>query len=204
MVFNIIKGMWYWFSFLLLRLCALILSGMAGLLLLVLFPIILVAQGKPLFFRQARLGKGQKVFTVWKFRTMRDVRDSQGRLLPDAERITPLGKWLRKLSLDEIPQVLNIIQGQMHWVGPRPLPPAYAPQFDERQKLRFARKPGITGWAQVHGRNRIPWPERLERDVWYVEHYHPWLDLKIMFRTVFTLIVEVDGAYPSAKFTKTH
>ncbi len=134
---------------------------------------------------------------------MVEKRDIQGHLLPDADRISTLGKFLRKYSLDEFPQVINILRGEMSWVGPRPLPPVYGPLFNDRQKIRFQRKPGITGWAQVNGRNRVEWPKRLEMDVYYVEHYRPWLDIKIMGLTIISLIFKADGEYPSAKFTQT-
>lgn len=139
--------------------------------------------GKPFFF-QKRPGKHGKVFKIFKFKTMNDKKDADGNLLPDAERLTSIGMLVRKLSLDEIPQLLNVIKGDMSLVGPRPLLVEYLPLYSERQAKRHDVKPGITGWAQVNGRNAIDWPTKFELDVWYVEHLSFWLDIKILFLTV--------------------
>ncbi len=139
--------------------------------------------GKP-FFYQRRPGKGEKIFTIIKFKTMTDRRDSSGRLLPDAERLTPIGRFVRKTSLDELPQLLNVLKGDMSFVGPRPLLPEYLPLYSETQRKRHNVKPGITGWAQVKGRNAISWQKKFEYDVWYVNHIGLVLDLKILFLTV--------------------
>lgn len=136
------------------------------------------------FFYQRRPGKGEKIFTIIKFKTMTDRRDSSGKLLPDAERLTPIGRFVRKTSLDELPQLLNVLKGDMSFVGPRPLLPEYLPLYSETQRKRHNVKPGITGWAQVKGRNAISWQKKFEYDVWYVNHIGLVLDLKILFLTV--------------------
>lgn len=138
--------------------------------------------GKPFFF-QRRPGKGNKIFKVVKFKTMNDKKDKEGNLLPDAERITPLGSFIRRTSLDELPQLINVIKGDMSIIGPRPLLEEYLPLYDENQKRRHDVKPGITGWAQVNGRNAISWKQKFEYDVWYVDHISLLLDLKILFKT---------------------
>ena len=151
---------------------------------LVLICCLLIAnQGKPLFF-QARPGKNGKIFKVIKFKTMNDRKDSQGNLLPDADRLTPIGAFIRKTSLDEIPQLLNVIKGDMSLVGPRPLLVQYLPLYNEKQARRHEVRPGITGWAQVNGRNAISWGQKFDYDVWYVDNVSFLLDLKILFLTV--------------------
>ncbi len=139
--------------------------------------------GKPFFF-QRRPGKGEKIFTVVKFKTMNDKRDTEGQLLPDAQRLTAVGSFVRKTSLDELPQLLNVLKGDMSFVGPRPLLPEYLPLYNDRQRKRHNVKPGITGWAQVNGRNAISWEQKFEYDIWYVENQSFALDLKILFKTV--------------------
>jgi lipopolysaccharide/colanic/teichoic acid biosynthesis glycosyltransferase len=135
-------------------------------------------------FGQERIGQHEKVFTIYKFRTMVDLRDSSGNLLPDEDRLTRLGRILRNASLDEIPQLWNIVRGDMAFVGPRPLLPKYLPRYDAIQRRRHEVKPGISGWAQVHGRNALDWEKRFELDVWYVDHRGLWLDAKILWMTV--------------------
>lgn len=142
-----------------------------------------VNQGKP-FFAQIRPGLKGQLFTIQKFKTMNDRRDGQGNLLPDAERLTQVGAFVRKTSLDEIPQLLNVLKGDMSLIGPRPLLPEYLPLYNEFQQRRHEVKPGITGWAQVNGRNAISWDEKFELDVWYVENQSFFLDLKILILTV--------------------
>lgn len=139
--------------------------------------------GKP-FFSQPRPGKDGKIFRVIKFKTMNDKKDKDGNLLPDAERLTAVGRFIRKTSLDEIPQLLNVIKGDMSLVGPRPLLVEYLPLYSEEQKRRHLVRSGITGWAQVNGRNAISWQEKFELDVWYVDHLSFVLDIKILWRTV--------------------
>lgn len=161
------------------------------IMLICLSPVLLVTWilvrkklGNPAIFKQARPGKNGKVFFVYKFRTMTDERDAQGELLPDEVRLTSFGKLLRKLSLDELPQLWNVLKGDMSFVGPRPLLVEYLPLYNERQARRHEVRPGITGWAQVNGRNAISWEQKFEYDVWYVENRSLLLDVKILFLTV--------------------
>lgn len=139
--------------------------------------------GKP-FFLQTRPGKNEKLFKIIKFKTMNDKKNKQGDLLPDAERLTAIGSFVRKTSIDEIPQLLNVIKGDMSLIGPRPLLVQYLPLYNDFQKQRHKVRPGITGWAQVNGRNAISWQQKFEYDVWYVKHCNFILDLKILFLTV--------------------
>lgn len=164
-------------------------AALVGLLLFSpIFLVVTVAlffanEGKP-FFLQQRPGKNERIFSIIKFKTMNDRRDAHGNLLPDAERLTTVGKFVRKTSLDEIPQLINVLKGDMSMVGPRPLLPEYLPLYNEAQKKRHQVKPGITGWAQVNGRNTISWEKKFEYDVWYVAHQSFGLDVKILFLTV--------------------
>ena len=144
-------------------------------------------KGAGAFFTQERPGKNERIFRVIKFKTMTDERDSEGNLLPDAERLTKMGKFVRSTSLDEIPQLLNVIKGDMSLIGPRPLLVQYLPLYNEKQKRRHVVRPGITGWAQVNGRNAISWEEKFELDVWYVEHVSFLLDIKILLKTVYNV-----------------
>ncbi len=148
----------------------------------------LVNDGKPFFF-QKRPGRNARVFSIIKFKTMNDRKDAAGNLLSDIERLTSAGKFVRKTSLDEIPQLLNVLKGDMSLVGPRPLLPEYLPLYSQTQKRRHEVKPGITGWAQVNGRNAISWEEKFKLDVWYVDNMSFWLDLKILWLTVRKVIV---------------
>ena len=163
----------------------------ATVLLIVLSPLLAlialmvrIRLGSPVIFRQPRPGKNGGHFTIYKFRTMTDVCDVKGRLLPDAQRLTPFGQWLRSTSLDELPELWNVFRGEMSFVGPRPLKTNYLPLYSPEQARRNEVIPGITGWAQVNGRNALGWEERFKLDVWYVEHYNVWLDLKILWMTV--------------------
>lgn len=148
-------------------------------------------QGKP-FFVQRRPGKNQKIFSIIKFRTMNEKRDESGNLLPDAERLTKIGTFVRKTSLDEIPQLLNVFLGDMSLIGPRPLLPEYLPFYSEFQNRRHEVRPGITGWAQVNGRNAISWDRKFEMDVYYVDNVNIVLDIKIILLTL-KKIVKTDG-----------
>lgn len=157
-------------------------------------PLLLIASfavkiklGSPILFRQQRAGKGGKVFTILKLRTM---VDGDGE---DEERITPLGRFLRKTSLDELPQMINVLRGEMSIVGPRPLLEEYLPHYNKEQFRRHEVKPGITGWAQINGRNAITWEERFKLDIWYVDHASLWLDLKIVLKT-FASVINGKGA----------
>lgn len=140
--------------------------------------------GSPALFRQIRPGLNGEPFRMVKFRTMLDTHDEQGRLLPDAERLTPLGRFLRAGSLDELPELWNVLNGDMSLVGPRPLLMEYLPLYDREQRRRHHVRPGVTGWAQIHGRNAISWTDKFKLDVWYVDHQTFWLDLKILILTI--------------------
>lgn len=174
-----------------------IISGLA--LLLIGWFILLVAvflhfanKGAGAFFTQDRPGKNGKIFRVIKFKTMTDERDGNGRLLPDAKRLTRVGRIVRSLSVDELPQLINVFKGDMSIIGPRPLLPEYLWVFDEFQNRRHEVRPGITGWAQVHGRNLCKLSEKFAMDVWYVDHCTLWLDIKIIWMTILNVIKRVD------------
>ena len=156
---------------------------LSPIIIIVLIALTLSNQGKPFFF-QYRPGKSEKIFKVIKFKTMNDKKDKNGKLLPDASRLTKIGVFVRKTSLDEIPQLFNVLKGDMSLIGPRPLLPEYLPLYNETQKKRHNVKPGITGWAQVNGRNAISWNKKFEYDVWYVENLNFILDVIILFKTV--------------------
>jgi lipopolysaccharide/colanic/teichoic acid biosynthesis glycosyltransferase len=171
--------------------------SVAGAALLVLTPLmaaiglaILLTTGRPVLFRHIRPGYKARPFTALKFRTMSDARDAQGHLLPDAERLTPLGKLLRRMSIDELPQLWNVLKDEMSLVGPRPLLMEYLERFTPEQMRRHEMKPGITGWAQVNGRNALSWEERFRMDVWYVDHWSPGLDLRIILKTVLNVLLQ--------------
>jgi lipopolysaccharide/colanic/teichoic acid biosynthesis glycosyltransferase len=157
-------------------------------LLALLALLIALRLGRPVFFVQARPGQGGKSFALLKFRTMTDARGDDDQLLPDAERLTPFGRFLRSTSLDELPELINVLKGEMSLVGPRPLLPEYLPLYSPEQARRHEVLPGITGWAQVNGRNAVDWPERFALDVWYVDHHTLWLDLKIILLTIRTVL----------------
>ncbi len=143
-----------------------------------------VTMGSPVFFRQKRPGRGERTFEIVKFRTMRDATDASGNLLSDAERLTPVGRWLRATSVDELPQLWNVLRGDLSLVGPRPLLVRYLPRYSPEQRRRHEVMPGITGWAQIHGRNAISWEEKFALDVWYVDHWSLALDARIVLETV--------------------
>lgn len=147
-----------------------------------------VQLGAPVLFRQTRPGLRGKLFTLYKFRTMTGARDAQGNLLPDAERLTRFGRFLRSTSLDELPELFNVLKGEMSLVGPRPLLTQYLERYTPEQMRRHAVLPGITGWAQVNGRNALSWEQKFALDVWYVDHQSIWLDLKILLLTVWKII----------------
>ena len=153
-------------------------------LLLILAVLVRLNLGAPVFFRQERPGLHERIFRLYKFRSMRDAVDKDGNELPDEQRLGKFGKLLRASSLDELPELFNVLKGEMSLVGPRPLLVKYLPLYNAEQHRRHDVLPGITGWAQVHGRNAISWDEKFRLDVWYVDHWTPWLDLKILFLTV--------------------
>lgn len=184
---------------------------LAALALVLLSPVLAVVwvlvrlrMGSPVLFRQQRPGRHGRPFEMCKFRTMTDARDANGELLPDAERLTALGRWLRRTSIDELPELLNVLAGDMSLVGPRPLLMQYLPLYSPEQARRHEVRPGVTGWAQVNGRNAVSWPEKFELDVWYVDHRSTRLDLEIMWKTVAQVIgghgVSAEGHATMAPF----
>jgi lipopolysaccharide/colanic/teichoic acid biosynthesis glycosyltransferase len=172
---------------------------MAGLIVLLILPVCFMialairwVMGSPVIFAQPRPGQHGKIFCFYKFRTMTNACDLDGSLLPDDQRLTPFGIFLRQTSLDELPQLLNILKGEMSFVGPRPLLVKYLDRYTPEQSRRHAVKPGITGLAQINGRNAIHWEEKFQLDVWYIDHWTLWLDLKILFLTVWK-VFQQDG-----------
>ncbi|WP_407374833.1 sugar transferase [Methanobrevibacter sp.] len=162
--------------------CALVLASPIILILWICLTIVNKESGA--FFSQQRPGKNAKIFKVIKFKTMTDQKDSEGNLLPDEKRLTKVGKFIRSTSLDELPQLWNVVKGDMSLIGPRPLLPEYLPLYDESQKRRHEVRPGITGWAQVNGRNTISWKQKFEYDIYYVDNMSFILDLKIIYLTI--------------------
>ena len=181
---------------------ALILLGPA---LALLAAAIRLSMGSPILFRQVRIGRNERHFCIFKFRTMQDLRNASGELLPDSERLTGLGRFIRTLSVDELPQLWNVLKGDMSLVGPRPLLPEYLPRYTPRQRRRHEVMPGLTGWAQVNGRNALSWERRFELDVWYVENCSLWLDIRILALTVSGVLrrdgIAHDGQATMAEFT---
>ena len=170
---------------------------------IVIFSLSIYNHGKPFFF-QLRPGLNGKIFRIWKFKTMNDKRDAQGDLLPDVERLTVVGAFVRKTSLDELPQLINVLKGEMSLVGPRPLLVDYLPLYNSRQSRRHEVKPGITGWAQVNGRNTISWQQKFDYDVYYVENLSFMLDVKILYLTVLKVFksegINADQSATTEKF----
>ncbi len=183
------EGWYAWFG---KRLMDILLSSLALVilspLLLIIALLIRLTMGPPVLFRQPRIGYRGRVFTIYKFRTMLDLRDEQGDLLADEQRLTKLGQLLRKFSLDEIPELWNVLKGDMSVVGPRPLLMEYLPLYTAEQARRHEVKPGITGWAQINGRNALTWEEKFKLDVWYVDHWSLWLDFKILAHTALKVL----------------
>lgn len=186
----------------------------AFLLLMIISPLLLILAaivrcflGAPILFAQERPGLLGKPFQIYKFRTMTEEYAPAGSLKSDAERITPLGRWLRSTSLDELPELFNVVKGDMSLIGPRPLLTEYLPLYSPEQARRHEVKPGITGWAQVNGRNAISWEEKFKLDVWYVDHQSFWLDLKILFLTALRVVQSNGISHPGhetmPKFTGT-
>ena len=171
-----------------------------ALILFILFsPILLITalliywkMERPIFFRQKRPGLNEEIFGIYKFRTMTNETDKNGDLLPDDQRLVGIGKFVRSASIDELPQLLNVLKGDMSFVGPRPLLIEYLPLYSEKQKRRHDVKPGITGWAQVNGRNAISWEQKFDYDVWYVDHQSFWLDVKILWMTFLKVVKRSD------------
>lgn len=177
--------------------------------LLVIWPILLIIyiwltianKGAGAIFYQERPGKGEKIFRVMKFKSMTDDKDAEGKLLPEAQRLTKVGAFIRKTSIDELPQLINVLKGDMALIGPRPLLPKYIPLYNEEQHRRHEVRPGITGWAQVNGRNNVTWTEKFKLDVWYVDHCSMWLDIKILFMTVKNVLASKDIVLTTGPFT---
>lgn len=160
-------------------------------------------KGAGAFFCQERPGKDGKIFKIIKFKTMTDERDAEGNLLPDKDRITPIGRVIRKLSIDELPQLINVLKGDMAFIGPRPLLPQYLPWYTEKERLRHTVRPGMSGWAQVNGRNNLSWDEKLALDVYYVEHLTLRMDIKVILKTIVNVIQHKDvNVIPGARLGK--
>ena len=179
--------------------------------LLIIWPVLLVItvwlhfanKGAGAFFTQERPGKDGKIFKVIKFKSMTDERDANGNLLPDAQRLTKVGSFVRKTSIDELPQLINVLKGDMALIGPRPLLPEYLPYYTKREQLRHTVRPGITGWAQVNGRNNVSWDQKLEYDAFYVEHLSLGMDIKVLITTIKNVISSKDVVVvPSTKAGK--
>ena len=170
------------------------------IVLIIISPILLVItvwlhfanKGAGAFFFQERPGKDGKIFKVIKYKTMTDERDAEGNLLPDEQRLTKVGKFVRSTSIDELPQLINVLKGDMALIGPRPLLPQYLPLYSPEQKRRHEVRPGISGWAQCHGRNAISWTEKFKLDVWYVDHCTLWTDIKVIFITIKNVLMRKD------------
>ncbi len=162
----------------------LVLVCLSWLLLIFIVLLHFANKGAGVFFLQERPGKNARIFKVIKFKTMSDERDAQGRLLPDEKRITKIGKFVRSTSIDELPQLINVLKGDMSLIGPRPLLVQYLPLYSPEQARRHEVRPGISGWAQCHGRNAISWTEKFKLDVWYVDHCSLWVDIKVVFITI--------------------
>ncbi len=187
-------------------------KAIAAIALLVFSPVLIgtaiaiyFRMGSPVVFTQPRPGENSRVFRFYKFRTMTDERDAEGNLLPDEVRLTAFGQFLRKTSLDELPQLWNVLKGDMSFVGPRPLLVRYLDRYTPEQARRHGVKPGITGWTQIQGRNSISWEEKFKLDVWYIDNWSLWLDLKILFLTVFKVLqqegIDQEGCVSSTEFT---
>lgn len=179
------------------------------IVLICISPILLVVtiwlhfanRGAGVIFTQDRPGKGEKIFKVIKFKSMTDERDAEGNLLPEAQRLTKIGAFIRKFSIDELPQLINVLKGDMAFIGPRPLLPKYIPLYSKEQHRRHEVRPGISGWAQVHGRNNITWTEKFKLDVWYVDHVSLWVDIKVIFLTIKNVLTSKDIVLTTGPFT---
>lgn len=173
-----------------IALVALLLIG--WFLIIIAFWLHFANKGAGAFFLQERPGKDGKIFKVIKFKTMTDERDTEGNLLPDAQRLTKVGRFVRSTSIDELPQLINVLKGDMALIGPRPLLPQYLPLYTPEQMRRHEVRPGISGWAQCHGRNAISWAEKFKLDVWYVDHCTLWTDIKVIFITIKNVLMRKD------------
>lgn len=183
-----------------------IISFLALLMLSPFFVIVIIwlhfsNKGAGVFFYQERPGKNEKIFKCIKFKSMTDEKDENGKLLPEQQRLTKAGAFIRKLSIDELPQLINVLKGDMAFIGPRPLLPKYLPLYSEEQHRRHEVRPGISGWAQVHGRNNITWTEKFKLDVWYVDHCSLWVDIKVIFLTIKNVLSSKDIVLTTGPFT---
>lgn len=176
--------------------------------LILIYVLAKVKLGSPALFKQERPGLHERIFVLYKFRSMTDAKDAEGNLLPDSDRLTGFGKFLRSTSIDELPELYNILKGDMSFVGPRPLLVQYLQRYDKEQARRHEVRPGLTGWAQVNGRNAISWKEKFEMDVWYVDHWSLWLDMKILIMTVAIVLkrsgVSAEGEATIKEFMGNH
>lgn len=177
--------------------------------LLVLSPVLMIIiiwlhfanKGAGAFFTQDRPGKDEKIFKLIKFKSMTDEKDENGNLLPEQQRLTKAGAFIRKFSIDELPQLINVLKGDMAFIGPRPLLIKYLPLYSEEQHRRHEVRPGMSGWAQVHGRNNITWTEKFKLDVWYVDHCSLWVDIKVIFLTIKNVLTSKDIVLTTGPFT---
>lgn len=177
--------------------------------LIIISPILIVVtiwlhfanKGAGAFFFQERPGKDEQIFKCIKFKSMTDERDAEGNLLPEEQRLTKVGAFIRKFSIDELPQLFNVLKGDMAFIGPRPLLVKYLPLYSEEQHRRHNVRPGISGWAQVHGRNNITWTEKFKLDVWYVDHCSLWIDIKVIFLTIKNVLTSKDIILTTGPFT---
>lgn len=182
-----------------LALIALLLIG--WFIIIVAVILFFANKGAGVFFTQDRPGKDEKIFKLIKFKSMTDEKDENGNLLPEAQRLTKAGSIIRKLSIDELPQLINVLKGDMAFIGPRPLLIKYLPLYSEEQHRRHEVRPGISGWAQVHGRNAISWTEKFKLDVWYVDHCSLWIDIKVIFLTIKNVLASKDIILTTGPFT---
>lgn len=173
--------------------CSLVVLALFWWFYIILAVLVRFKLGSPILFKQQRPGKNEKIFNMYKFRTMTDARDEKGDLLPDEVRLTKFGKVLRATSLDELPEIFNILKGDMSLIGPRPLLVQYLPRYNEEQHHRHDVRPGLSGWAQVNGRNTLSWEDKFKHDVWYVNHISFALDVRIIFMTVMKAVVKQEG-----------
>ena len=174
---------------------------MSPFFLIVIIVLQLANKGAGVFFFQERPGKDEKIFKCIKFKSMTDEKDKNGNLLPEQQRLTKAGAFIRKFSIDELPQLINVLKGDMAFIGPRPLLVKYLPLYSEEQHRRHEVRPGMSGWAQVHGRNNITWTEKFKLDVWYVDHCSLWVDLKVVFLTIKNVLSSKDIVLTTGPFT---
>jgi lipopolysaccharide/colanic/teichoic acid biosynthesis glycosyltransferase len=193
------KHFFKWVFDFVIALIALLLIG--WFIILVAIILLFANKGAGAFFTQDRPGKDEKIFKLIKFKSMTDEKDENGNLLPEQQRLTKVGAIIRKFSIDELPQLINVLKGDMAFIGPRPLLPKYLPLYNEEQHRRHEVRPGISGWAQVHGRNNITWTDKFKLDVWYVDHCSLWVDIKVIFLTIKNVLSSKDIILTTGPFT---